>query len=117
MADWGTKTECGTRACFAGWTLILTDNAKWGGYGGLWAKGDEGIPAEAGKLLELEGSDGDPDEFETGLFYWSEDYDNGKIDVPRTLARMWRYVEAEYPAGAITIPEEYRVAKRKGLGE
>lgn len=69
--SWGHRTQCGTAACFAGWTLLLTgqgeflpcrlateENGEWTPTDGeyLWIKGDDGegdISDHAAGLLGL----------------------------------------------------------------
>lgn len=116
MGDWGMRTSCGTQACFAGWTLILTGHAdfeaEWheGYMRASKNEGDDTISERASKLLEL---DEGLDEGGPYLFYWTEVYEpalNGgyEIDFNKTIARMWSVLADEYGPGVIEVPEEYR---------
>jgi hypothetical protein len=59
QGEWGNRSACGTQACAAGWTLVLTGNARWREYGdgryALHANTESGsVPDAAGDLLDID---------------------------------------------------------------
>lgn len=118
MGDWGQKTACGTTACIAGWTMILTGRASWQGtstrqklmavYENNTTPTISAVEINAAELLELD------DDQSRDLFYasqWPTDiYDDDADEELRgddLVAAMWEAFENVY-GSAITIPEEYR---------
>lgn len=112
QGQWGIETDCGTTACFAGWTLILTDRAEF--ERGVLAGSNASVPLRASLLL---GKDFD------SLFFWDPDEEYREqleldgleedildivVPVYDKLKEMWQRVATYYPKGAITIPEDYR---------
>jgi hypothetical protein len=64
---WAEKTECGTTACAAGWTLILTDRDHWYRHGNTeYIRAWNGFVSDvAGDLLNLDATE------RSYLFYYA----------------------------------------------
>lgn len=78
QGEWGNRNACGTQACAAGWTLVLTGNARWRSYSDgeyiLEANTESGsVPDAAGDLLNIDRKE------QEHLFYFAQ-------DLPETLA-------------------------------